>query len=156
MKFVKVMFLHLSVILFTGGRGWQGVCVAGGVHGRGWRAWQGGMHGGGIHGGGECMAGGMHHRGACVAGGHPWQGGIHGRGAPTQQILRDTVIPSMSGRYASYWNALLFKIFLCWVGTLLLLLLSYIFWLCRRTFYSYQNEKDLNNDFDVIHQSIKS
>ena len=28
------MFLHLSVILFTGGHAWQGVCVGGGMHGR--------------------------------------------------------------------------------------------------------------------------
>ena len=47
-----------------------GVCVTGGVHGRG-----------------ACMAGGMHGRGyawqagACMAGGHAWQGGMHGRGA---------------------------------------------------------------------------
>ena len=42
----KVMFSHLSVILFTGGHAWWGgacmvggTCVAGGVHGRG-HAWQ--------------------------------------------------------------------------------------------------------------------
>ena len=49
--------------------------------------------------------------GLCIAGGHVWQGG-HAwwngmRGTPPQ-ILRDTVILSMSGRYASYWNAFLF------------------------------------------------
>ena len=41
-RILKVMFLHMSVILFTGGRAWQGmgamhgrgVCVAGGMHGR--------------------------------------------------------------------------------------------------------------------------
>ena len=46
MKFAKIMFLHLSVILFTrgGGRAWQGACVVVGV----------------------C-------RGVCVAGGHAWQ-----------------------------------------------------------------------------------
>ena len=74
----KVMFLHLSVILFTGrgssmagsgggacvgvGDVWQGVC-SGGVHGRGE-----GVHGRGrwqgVHGRGE----GMHGRG-CMAGG---------------------------------------------------------------------------------------
>ena len=33
----KIMFLHLSVILFMGGHAWQGVAcmVGGGVHGRG-------------------------------------------------------------------------------------------------------------------------
>ena len=55
------MFLHLSVILFTGEVGgmcgWEGVCV-----------WQGGMHGGGMWARGTCMAG----EGACVAGGHAW------------------------------------------------------------------------------------
>ena len=51
------MFLHLSVIVFTGGgacmaggHAWQGVCMAGGMHG-GEHAWQG-----------ACVAG------ACVAG----------------------------------------------------------------------------------------
>ena len=43
----KVMFLHLSVILFT--RRIEGLCVAKGEH-----AWQGDMHG----------------RGTCMAGGH--------------------------------------------------------------------------------------
>ena len=59
------------------------------VH-RGWRAWQGG----GVRGGG----------------GHAWQGGCVARGhAPPHQILQDTVIRSMSGWYASYWNAFLLK-----------------------------------------------
>ena len=42
------------------GREWQGLCMAGG------------MHGGGVHG-----------REACMAGGHVWQGGacVHGGGA---------------------------------------------------------------------------
>ena len=94
-KFAKVMFLQVSVCP------WGGACVAGGMHG-------GGAHGGGHAWQGACMAGegcawwgGMHGRGgaawrgACVAGGHAWQ------------ILRDTVIRSMSRRYASYWNAFL-------------------------------------------------
>ena len=69
---------------------------------------------GGVHG-----RGGMHGRGACMAGGHVWQGacmagGMCGRGHAwhthtPHQILRDTVIRSMSGRYASYWNAFLFS-----------------------------------------------
>ena len=83
-KFAKVMFLHLSVILSTGGlhsRGhaWWGVCVAGSMHGRGWVcmvgacvaggcAWVGGMCGWG------CVAGGHAWQGACMAGGHVWQG----------------------------------------------------------------------------------
>ena len=74
--------------------GGGGACVAGGMHGRGW-----GM--GGMHGGGACVAGGMHGRGVCMA-----------SMPPPKQILRDMVIWSMSGRYASYWNAFLFIIFL--------------------------------------------
>ena len=80
--------------------GWGGVCVAGGMHGRGssymaWgHAWSGGVHGmGGMHGRGHAWQGGMHSRrcawqGECVA------GGMCG-------------IRSMSGQYASYWNAFL-------------------------------------------------
>ena len=88
------------------GRGW-GVCgcswgvvcmVAPGEH-----AWllQGGhvwlLQGGGMCG---CSGGGMR---GCL-GGHAWllPGGVHG-------IRRDTEIRSMSGRYASYWNAFLFQ-----------------------------------------------
>ena len=73
-----------------------GACVAGGMHGWGMcaigRAWQGVR---------------MADRGWCV-----WQGGVCGREAYMvctsplpMQILRDTVIRSMS---ASYWNAFLF------------------------------------------------
>ena len=43
---------------------------------------------------------GMHGRGACIAVGCAWQGGVHGRYYE---------IWSMSGRYASYWNAFLFE-----------------------------------------------
>ena len=73
----------------------------------GMRGWQGGMHGCRGH------VGGMHGRwGACVvAGGHVWLwgacmvlGGVHGcRGA----CIEYDKIRSMSGRYASYWNAFL-------------------------------------------------
>ena len=78
-KFAKIMFLHVSVCQQGGGV----ACVAGErVWGHAWR-------------------------GACVAGGQAWQGGMCGKGmhAPPQRILRDR---SMSGRYASYWNAFLF------------------------------------------------
>ena len=69
-KFAKVMFLHLSVILSTGGwgRAWQ---VG--------RAWQGGVCGGGVCMAGEvCVVWGMHGRR-----GHAWWGacvvwGMHG------------------------------------------------------------------------------
>ena len=53
---------------------------------------------GGVHGRGACVAGGVRgrgmHGGVHVAGGHAWRGGMPG-------------IQSMSGRYASYWNAFL-------------------------------------------------
>ena len=55
-----------------------GVCIAGGMCGRG-HAWQG-----------ACMAGGV------------WQGDMRGGGVRG--------IQSMSGRYASYWNAFSLRI----------------------------------------------
>ena len=113
----KVMFLQVSVILSTGG----GVCVlAGGacmvtgdMCGCWGYAWLlGGMHGcqGGVHGcwgacvvvGGVCGC-----RGACmVARGHVWlQGACMVAGGA---CIGYDEIQSMSGRYASYWNAFLF------------------------------------------------
>ena len=67
---------------------------------------------------GACMAGGMCVRGACVAGWHAWQGGMHCRevcvagghvwhARPSRYMYYE--IRSMSGRYASYWNAFLFE-----------------------------------------------
>ena len=70
--------------------------------------------------------------GACVVAprGHTWllRGGVHGcsrglcawflggcawlLGGGMHWIRRDTEIRSMSGRYASYWNAFLFKVHL--------------------------------------------
>ena len=70
----------------------------GGMRGGEGGAWQGAVRGvGGMHGGGHvwwgaCMVGG------CVAGGGAWQRGMCGRYHE---------IRSMSGRYASYWNAFL-------------------------------------------------
>ena len=61
-----------------------GVCM-GGMHGRG-HAWPG-----------VCVARGVCGRG-CMHDMHALPGRYHGYG-----------IPSMSGRYASYWNALLFQ-----------------------------------------------
>ena len=68
----------------------------------------GGVHGSGVCMAGEackageaCMAGGMHGSGACVAGDTCYMNGggsMHGRYYE---------IRSMSGRYASYWNAFL-------------------------------------------------
>ena len=80
-----------------------GVCVwQGGMHGRGGHVWQGCVHGRGVQAGGVqaggVQAGGVHgrgHGGVCVVGGHACHGRYHG-------------IRSMSGRYASYWNAFLF------------------------------------------------
>ena len=99
----------------------RGVCVAGGC------AWQveGHAWGGGMCGKGACMAGGMHGRGMCDRGGmhgrrHTWQvGGMHNRGhvwqgacmaggCAWQGCVAGGQIRSMSGRYASYWNAFLF------------------------------------------------
>ena len=63
----------------------------------------------------------MRGRGACMVAGVRGREGVHGRGAcvlgvcvrharpPPRQILRDT---SMSGRYASYWNAFLLNLHL--------------------------------------------
>ena len=70
----------------AGSHAWWGACVAGacmvgGVHGRG-HVWQG----------------------ACVAGGHEWQGACMAGGGMRGRYYE---IRSMSGRYASYWNAFL-------------------------------------------------
>ena len=81
---LRRLFLHLSVILFTGGggvRGRAGVC--GGGRGHAWqgeRVWQGGVRVG---------------EGACVPHTH----------APPPDTTRYG--RSMGGRYASYWNAFL-------------------------------------------------
>ena len=73
----------------AGGHVWQGACMAGGVCMARECVWQGvGMAGR------LCGRGDMHGRGAFMAGGM-CVGGMH-------------VIQSMSGRYASYWNAFLF------------------------------------------------
>ena len=86
-KFAKVMFLQEFDCPRGGG---------GSVRGDSWGcvvALGGGMCG--------CSRGGMH---GC-SGGHAWLlqgGGMHG-------IRQDTEIRSMSGQYASYWNAFLFK-----------------------------------------------
>ena len=102
-----------------GGMCGRGECIAGGcmveeVCMAGGHVWQGDMCGRGA-----CMAGGMHGRGnvwqgactagACVAGGHAWwgacmTGSVHDMHAPSRYYE----IWSVSGRYASYWNAFLF------------------------------------------------
>ena len=87
------------MVLF-GGHAWfylGGACVVlfGGVHGFIW----GGMHG--------------FIQGACVVlfGGHAWfySGGVHG----FFSFFGYNEIRSMSGRYASYWNAFLLGMSLC-------------------------------------------
>ena len=75
----------------------QSFCSQGGIHGMG-RVWRG-----------VCVNGG----GLCVAGGCVWQDGMHGTGCachacpPSPGRYYDYCIRSMSGRYASYWNAFL-------------------------------------------------
>ena len=83
----KVISSQASVILSTGG----------GVHG-------GGMHGGGVHGGGM-HGGGVHGRGV-HGGGCAWQGVVCDMHASPGRYYCYG-IRSMSGRYASYWNAFL-------------------------------------------------
>ena len=103
------MFLQVCVILFmVDVRGCGGACmVMGGVHGcagacvvAGGHAWLQGVVVGGmcVCGGGMCgrkkALGEVHGWGACVAAGGACVG--------------HDEIRSMSGRYASYWNAFLF------------------------------------------------
>ena len=87
------------------GHAWQGVCMVGGICGRG-------MHGRGVCvGGGTCMAG------ACR--GHAWQGvcmpgGVHARGTGMPCTLPPNTMrygQSMHRRYASYWNAFLLNLY---------------------------------------------
>ena len=135
-KFAKVMFLQVSVCPGGGGvRGRRdGACMAGSVRGRGC-TWQGGVRGrghawqavcmaGGMHGSGVCVVGGVHGRGVCSRG-HAWRGACVAGGAMCDRGLalrgacvagsmhamhcpsRYNEIRSMSGRYASYWNAFL-------------------------------------------------
>ena len=100
------------VWLLRGGMcGCLGACVVA----LGWHAWL--LRGGGMHGcsWGPCM---VTLGGACVValGGHAWLlrgvcmvargGGMHG----FFSFFRYNEIRSMSGRYASYWNAFLFTI----------------------------------------------
>ena len=76
------------------GHAWQGLCMAGGAYMAGGHAWWGHAWQG------VCMAGtGMHGRGVCVA-------CMHAPPPPRRYYE----IRSMSGRYASYWNALLFSV----------------------------------------------
>ena len=113
----KVMFLHLSVILFTGrgssmAGGGGGMCEGGGcVAGSVWQgdAWQG--RGDAWQGRGDAWQGG-----AWQGRGDAWQG-VHGRGV-CMRGMRDR---HCSRRYPSYWNAFLF--------------INYSFILCSRRKY---------------------
>ena len=95
---------------------WGACVVAGGMHGCGGHAWlQGGMYGCeevmcGCW--GECMVVGGHAWlwGACmVAGGCAW---LWGACVVAGGCIGYDEIRSMSGRYASYWNAFLLKLVL--------------------------------------------
>ena len=75
-----------------------GACMAGGMHGGGGYVWLG-----------VCVAGGHALQGACM--GVYMPGGVHGGGGMythTPGRYYGYGIWSMSGRYASYWNAFLF------------------------------------------------
>ena len=99
---------------------WWGACVVVGIGGHAWLP--GGMYACGGH--VWLLAGGMHgcrggcgKGGACVVKGEcawQWQrGDMHGKGGhawrkgSVRGIRQHTEIRSMSGRYASYWNAFL-------------------------------------------------
>ena len=77
-------------VCMVGVRAWWGVCMAGGMRGRGHAWW------------------GVHDRGACVAGGRA----CHARPPPPARYY-GYGIRSMSGRYASYWNAFLSQMISC-------------------------------------------
>ena len=108
-----LIFSQASVshsVQWEGGHVWQGVCMAGGHVWQEGYAWQGACMMGGMCGRGCAWQGAMHNRGVCMTGGggHAWQGGVHCMHAPYYEIR------SMSGQYASYWNAFLFgNIFPC-------------------------------------------
>ena len=129
-------YVFTGVCLSTGGHVWRGgTCVAGGVcgggmHGRGACVAGGACMVGGMRGRGACMAGGVHGGGACVVGGHVWweacvagggaciEGGcvwwgcscqVGGTPLPPPHRYYGYGILSMSGRYASYWNAFFYS-----------------------------------------------
>ena len=122
----KVMFLHVSVILFT-----EGVSVSVSVRGRSWSLSRGSLSGGGFCPGGVSvwgsLSGGSLSRGSLsrevfVQGGSLSAGSLSWRHPHTV----------MSGRYTSYWNAFLFwlvsiKLYLMFGDNTIIL---WIFWTC--------------------------
>ena len=118
----KVMFLQVSVILSAGGACMVagGMCGCGGACGvaMGGCAWLKGacvvalghawLLGGVV--GGACMVAGVM---CMVAGGHAWLWGVCVVVGGVCMVARGCIgydeIRSMSGRYASYWNAFLLK-----------------------------------------------
>ena len=99
-------------VCMAGGHAWRGLCMAGG------HVWWEGLCGRGHAWWGRCMCsrggtyvvGGMHGRG------HAWQGACVGRACMAGGMHGNAQMPppsryykiwSMSGRYASYWNAFL-------------------------------------------------
>ena len=149
----------LSFILFTGG----GMRGRGGMHGRvaggrvwqGGRAWRGGVRGFIQLGGHAWFYSGGHawfYSGGHAwfyPGGHAWfysGGGVRG----FFSFSGYNEIRSMSGRYASYWNAFLYLLSLCLdvptiLNTSLIHRLSYVYtclYYCRSLFFvQYYMEK---------------
>ena len=129
------MFLHVSVILFTGGGGAIPACIAGGIaaciaggiaaclavggSAPGGSA-LGGLVGllGGLLLGGVCSQGGLFQGGACSGGSAPGVGGVPDlRGVCLGVENPPGADGYCCGRYASYWNAFLFrKIFAFWTN----------------------------------------
>ena len=145
------MFLHLSVILSTGGHAWLlwgGTCVVaqvgcvvapGGMHGC---SGEGGMHG--CSGEGACMVAPWL---ACVVapGGCAWFLLGRVRGFSGGACVGYDEIRSMSGRYASYWNAFLYT-FIHFISYIWQLSFIIIYFLQNKLFifrrYGIMQEKD--------------
>ena len=90
--------MHDRGSCMAGGHVWQEACMLGDMYGRG-----------------VCMAGGMQGRGhvwqgASMTGDHAWQGGMYGKGMRGGEGgMRGRRDGQCSRRYASYWNAFMFR-----------------------------------------------
>ena len=116
----KVIFLHLCVILFTGGFGFP-ACITGhmtkggSASGGGGSASSGcqvcfqggGLHPGGLHAGKVCLARGGLHLGVLHPGRIGSASGGLGRYFPPPRALWDTVNKQAVRNLLSYWNAFL-------------------------------------------------